>query len=123
MNCHSGRVRKKDNTGFKKNITLKYDFDLSKFTSAEFKDNWILRLYFEEGGVSNKTSSDDMLDAVILYSDDSGTSYTGAKYFVAIDVSGISTENQGKLIKAFNHLKKLIQEEKKKKEDDDPFGN
>jgi hypothetical protein len=123
MNCHSGRVRKKDNTVFKKNITLKYDFDLSKFTSVEIKNNWLLKLFFEEGGVSNKTTSDDMLDVVFMYNDVSETRYTGAKYFVAIDISGISNENQQKLIKAFNHLKKLIQEEKKKAENDDPFGN
>lgn len=124
--CRSGgSPRKKSNTtSFKKNITLKYEFDFSKFTGIEYKYSGLMKLLFEEGAVSNKTASDDKLDFIFLYnSDNPGARYTGANYYLALNIRGLSEENEKKLIKAFNHLKKLEQEEKKKVENDDPFGN
>lgn len=123
--CRSGVAprKKSSNTNFKEDITVKYEFDFSKFINVEFKYS-ILKLMFEEGAVSNKTTSDNKLDFMFMYNyDNPEKRYTGANYYVAIDIDGISTEDEQKLVKAFNHLKKIMQEEKKKVEDDDPFGN
>lgn len=123
--CRSAYLRKKSNsTSFKNNITLKYEFDFSKFIGVESKYSGLIKLLFEEGAVSNKTASDDKLDFIFMYNyDNPGKRYTGANYYVALNIRGLSEENEQKLIKAFNHLKKIEQEEKKKVENDDPFGN
>lgn len=124
--CSSAYLRKKsNNTSFKENITLKYEFDFSKLTGIEYEYSNEIKLLFEEGTVSNKTASDDKLDFIFMYqqSDNPSKRYTGANYYVKLNTQGLSKENGEKLIKAFNHLKKIEQEEKKKVENDDPFGN
>ena len=121
--CVTGEALRRDNSRFKNNIKLRYEFDFSKFINAEFKYS-TLKLFFEEGAVSNKTASGDKLDFMFMYNEDSpGERYIGANYYVAINTAGMPKEHQQKLIKAFNHLKKMELEEKKKVEDDDPFGN